>query len=49
MEPRLIIAYTLIALMVVCAAAAIAYAWYNPRDRMVARQRALEDNRRSQR
>jgi hypothetical protein len=42
MEPRLIFAYALIALIIVCAGAAVAYARHNTRDRKVARQRARE-------
>ena len=49
MEPRLILAYALIALMIVGVAAGIAYARHNTRDRMVARQRAREAARMGER
>ncbi len=49
MEPRIIIAYALIALMIVCTAAAIGYARHNTRDRKVARRRARQAARLGQR
>ncbi len=45
MEPRLILAYSLIALIVASLAAWIAYARYNTRERKVARQRARMEAR----
>ena len=42
MEQRLVIAYALIALLLLAAAAAVAYARYNTHDRKIARRRARE-------
>ena len=49
MEPRLMLAYALIALFIVGAIAWIAFAIYNSHDRKVFRQRAREDARRGER
>jgi hypothetical protein len=46
MEPRIILAYVLIALLFAALAAGIAFARYNTRDRRIARQRAREAGRR---
>ena len=49
METRLVIAYLLIAAMVVAAGALIAYARYNKQGRRIARQRAREQDARVKR
>ena len=49
METRLVIAYSLIALLVLAGAAWIAYAQYNTRDRKMGRQNARDTASRIQR
>ena len=49
METRLVIAYFLIAAMVIAAGWLIAYARYNRHDRRIARQRSREDDARVKR
>ena len=49
METRLVIAYLLIAAMVIVAGSLIAYARYNRYDRKIARQRGREEDARVKR
>jgi hypothetical protein len=49
MEPRLIIAYVLLAILAGAVIASIAYVRYNSRDRKVARRRGREDVARTKR